>query len=111
VYLKPERFPIWIPLTLGAPTESFRFELSPGPVQIATTKNSVGSTPGFVLDWGVLSERVSDGQIRLRNRPAMIECKGGQGRAVLSWYRNDNFGLEGEVTLADGPKKTMVTPG
>ena len=30
------------------------------------------------------------------DQPAIVDCKGGKGQAVLSWTRRDNFGLEGD---------------
>jgi hypothetical protein len=110
VLLKPESFPIWMPVQLDSKSDPGQMELGAGSFRMWVTKGATTLSPGFVLDCGALSEKTPDGMISVAPQAATFICKGGHGSARLHWSRRQCFGLEGDVAVADGAK-VLVSPG
>jgi hypothetical protein len=104
VLLKPAGFPIWIPVSLHQPAKALRVQLGSGAFQMWAEGNATDAHGGFALSFGTLSAQNADGRIIAPDPTAIVECKGGGGRAVLSWIRPGEFGLQGEIAVADNAK-------
>jgi hypothetical protein len=66
--------------------------------------NATDEHAGYALSFGTLNAQNDDGKIIALDPTAIVECKGGQGKAVLSWIRPGEFGLQGEIAVADNAK-------
>jgi hypothetical protein len=110
IFLKPEGFPIWIPASPAKPTGPLQIEMTAGHFQMWANGDATADHPGFAMDWGTLDDHVPDGKIMVTGTAAVLECKGGKGQASLSWVRQENFGLEGELNLCNDAK-VLLTPG
>ena len=109
VFLRPEGFPIWIPVGLPPGTESLGVEMIAGGLQVWGTGDAPRNRQGFALSWGTVNEQTPEGKLLAPEKAAVIECRGGGGRAALSWFRS-GFGLEGEIALSD-EATVLMTPG
>ena len=107
IFVRPEGFPVWIPLAVKAP-QGLTMEISSGNCQL--WGSGEGIRQSFVLSWGVVSAKTPDGKILLPEDPALIDLRGGKSRSALQWARPDQFGLEGEVALPDGARM-LFSPG
>jgi hypothetical protein len=104
VFLKPEAYPIWIPVSLEDAVELKQIELSDGLLEMWADGEATSEHPGFALAFGEVNNRMTDGKILAAGNAAAVECRGGNGQAVLSWARWGNFGLQGEVKLSEGAR-------
>ena len=115
LFLKPAKFPIWIPLKLLGPANSLRLDMTAGELQLWAAGSPTSKTPGFVLDWGQLSDQTPDGLIASSGKTATAEFTGGKGSSLLSWFRLGSFGLEGDLPLVEMPRsdssKVWFSPG
>jgi len=110
IFLVPEDFPIWIPASLARPKEPLQIEMTAGQVRMWAVGDATADHPGFALGWGTLNDEIADGGILAAGKAAVLECKGGKGQASLSWFRWQNVGLEGSVSLCDDAK-VLLAPG
>jgi len=110
IFLKPEGFPAWIPITMSVPAGPLQIQIPAGHLQIWATGGATEDHPGFALDCGVVDKSVSDGKIIAPGKAYVLECKGGKGSASLTWVRRDTYGLEGEIGLC-ADAKVRVSPG
>jgi hypothetical protein len=108
--IKPDSFPVWIPVSLGHPADSVTVALGPGRLRIWAEADATPDHPGFAMDWGDLSSAVPNGDIRAANPPALVACTGGQGHALLSWIRWAEYGLRGDIALCVNAR-VMLSPG
>jgi hypothetical protein len=56
VFLKPEGFPLWLPVQLAGASDAVQMELSTGACRMWGSKDASTASPGFILDLGMLSE-------------------------------------------------------
>jgi len=110
VFLKPDGFPIWIPVGIDAKTGPYKVEMSAGQFQLWAAGDATGGRQGFALSFGIVGDKTPDGLVRCAGNVAVISCKGGQGKAALDWSVRGSFGLEGELALDDGAK-VLATSG
>ncbi len=101
LFLKPEGFPIWIPVTRQIAAESFTVAMPSGNLRIWGTGDGTSRSPGFALSWGTVNPQTAEGPL-LAPKAAVLNWQGGQARASMSWYRQREFGLEGAIALKEG---------
>ncbi len=110
LFLRPERFPIWLPVRIAQTNAALTVEFSAGNMQLCAEGDATGGCPGFVLSWGTVNQTTPNGALLPRQEPATIQCRGANGHSRLAWRQNPNIGLQGDVAL--GPTGTAwFSPG
>lgn len=110
LFVRAERFPVWIPVNTAAGSGALRVELGPGQMQLWAEGDGSLQKCGFVLRWNPVDDQTPDGQLVAPGPLATIATQGGGGRALLSWARLGEFGVEGSL-LASDPARFRFTPG
>ena len=105
--LKPQSFPMWLAIN----ADSVDLDLSTGPVRLwASGDATAADSPGFALDFGMVSRETPDGKLAAGKSLAMLNCTGGGGHAKLAWSRYQQPGLEGSIELAESAT-VLLSPG
>jgi len=110
LFFKPQGLPIWMPVGAEPSDQPWQVELSAGNVNVWGEADAIGAMPGFALSWGMLSNLIPDGKIRLPGNTVQVDFKGGDGRAQLRWSSLHNYALDGQINLAKNAK-VVISPG
>lgn len=100
LFFKPASLPIWIPIGAAPSTQPWQIQLSAGNLGVWGAADATATRPGLILSWGNLTGSMPDGKLLPSGPVATLAFKGGQGRSSLSWLAWSNFGLEGQIVLA-----------
>jgi hypothetical protein len=110
IFVRAELFPVWIPVNTDAATAALRVEMGRGRMHLWAEGDGSLQKRGFALGWGPVDEQTPDGKLDAPGPVARLTTHGGGGRAVLSWWRIGEFGVEGSL-LASAPAEFLFTPG
>jgi len=104
IFLRPEGFPVWLPVGMEPGAEGVNIAGSAGAVEMWACGNAGETTPGFVLDFGKLSSTRANGKLTAIGKTATLNCTGGDASCRLMWDRYQGLGLRGEIALAPNAK-------
>lgn len=110
VFVRAEKFPVWIPVTPGSATGPMAVEMGAGPMHLWAEGDGSSQTCGFALAWSPVDDQTPDGPLVAPGPVATVTTHGGGGRARLAWGRMGEFGVEGSL-LASASARFLFTPG
>jgi hypothetical protein len=110
LFLRPTHLPIFIPVSIPS-QDVITFEF-PDSASFELWGQGAGRarTPAFVLNWGQIDSKMSDGERKLPGQVAILNFEGRRGRASLSWSRPWDHSLTGTVPIII-PSKILLSPG
>lgn len=110
LFIRPKHLPFFIPVSVPS-QDVITFELPAGAsFELWGQSAGMAKTPAFVLNWGKMDSKTSEGERKLPGQMSILNFEGRRGRVSLSWSRPWDHSLTGTVPIII-PSRMLLSPG